>query len=140
MITRNELLEILKINGIPIDSSDDYISSVLLTVRYTKEEIKDALLVLRNGDSAEDKSKNGLHKLFRSDGSLRPDEITQLLGIEVEQKDIIKHTTKKHAISPQQLIFMWAFSFVLAGVGILVYMYVSQVGIFHPSVTLTMQQ
>lgn len=139
MITKSDLIGILKINGVPIDSPDDYISSILLNARYTKSEIDEALFVLRNGDSVEDGQKNGLHKLFRSDGSLRPDEITQLLGIEVNERDLIHKATKKHTISTKLLILMWILSFLLAGTGILVYMYVSQVGIFHPSVTLTMQ-
>ncbi len=143
MITKKEAVEVLKINGVPIDSPDDYIKSILFSARYTEDEVNYAINALRNKESSDEvvarNSSDGLYKIFRSDGSLKPDEITRLLGIEVEQKDIILASKKRHTISTQQLIMMWSASFLLAGIGILVYMYVLQVGVFHPSVTLTMQ-
>lgn len=113
---------------------DEQIRSVLLSARYNNDEVDTALMVLRQNPRTNKTTVEGLHKVFRSDEALRPEEISQLLGIEVDASQFqpVAEVQKNYAIV--QYVVIWFISVVLAVSGILFYMYVSQVGLFHPTV------
>ena len=133
MINREQIESILKINGVKPGSEDDKIRSVLLSARYSKDEVDTAIMVLRENEKTKKTSVDGLHKVFRSDQALKPQEISQLLGIEVDVDHIVESRVKSQQLSNFQTVLISVLSVMLAVAGVLLYMHMHQVGIFHPS-------
>jgi len=134
MIDRNHIEKILEINGMSAAEPDDTIRSVLLSARYDKDEVDTALMVLREDAVTKQIRVEGLHKVFRSDQALRPQEISALLGIEVD----VSHfdpldATLKPEVGVATFFGIWIFSVLLAVCGILLYMHMNSIGFFHPS-------
>lgn len=135
MLQKNDIETILKINGVSTASPDDDIRSVLLSARYNNDEVDTAIMVLRENTKTHQTRVDGLHKVFRSDQALNPSEISALLGIEVQVRDVTQLKNRKREMTMLQTAFVAFFAFGLAVVGVTVAMYVYQVGFFHPSVT-----
>ncbi len=137
MISRDHIETILKINGVAPSSPDEQIRSVLLSARYSKDEVDTALMVLREDMVTKQTRVDGLHKVFRTSEALRPEEISQLLGIDVSIENPIAAQKKRETLSFLHYATIWFLSVIVAVSGILFYMYLHQVGVFHPSVQLT---
>jgi hypothetical protein len=133
MIKRDQVEAILKINGVTPTAPDEEIRSVLLSARYSKDEVDTAIMVLRENTKTNKTRVDGLHKVFRTDEALAPDEIADLLGIEVEISERVQVQSKSRDFSQLQYILVWVLSAIVAVLGILFYMYIYQVGVFHPS-------
>ncbi len=114
-------------------SADEKIRSVLLSARYSKDEVDTAIMVLRENTKTNSTRVDGLHKIFRTDEGLRPEEISQLLGIDVDISDSIASRSKGRELSIFQYIIVWSASIVLAIAGLMFYMYLHEVGLFHPA-------
>ena len=136
MINRTQVESLLKINGVPAGSPDEEIRSVLLSARYTKDEVDTAIMVLRENTKTNKTRVDGLHKIFRTDEGLKPNEISELLGIQVDVNQLPTIKEKSNTISKLYLMFIWVLSVVVAVIGVLIYMYSYKVGLFHPSVGL----
>lgn len=134
MISRDHIETILKINGVSPGSPDEQIRSVLLSARYTKDEVDTAIMVLREDTKTNQTRVDGLHKVFRTSESLDASEISHLLGIDVSIEDRIAERNKRHTFTIFQHIVVWSLSIALAVLSIVFYMYVYKVGVFHPSV------
>ncbi|MEN9921801.1 MAG: hypothetical protein RL097_77 [Candidatus Parcubacteria bacterium] len=132
MITRKQVETILKINGVPASSADEQIRSILLSARYSNDEVDTALMILREDVNTKQTRVDGLHKVFRTGDALRSDEISNLLGIDISIEDKIEERKKKKQISFTQYIVVWVSSVLLAVCGILFYMYLHKIGVFHP--------
>ncbi len=137
MINREQIESILKINGVKPSSADEEIRSVLMSARYNKDEVDTALMVLREDTKTSKTRVDGLHKIFRSSQALQPNEIAQLLGIDVDANNTISVKSKSRDLSTLQQFIVWFLSIVLAVGGIMFYMYHSEVGFFHPSAALS---
>lgn len=133
MINRDQIETILKINGVAPGSPDDKIRSVLLSARYSKDEVNTAIMVLRENTTTNETRVDGLHKIFRSDEGLKPEEISQLLGIDVDISDRVSARKKARNLSTFQYVIVWTASAILAITGLMMYMYVHEVGLFHPA-------
>jgi len=135
MLKRSQVLSILKANGFDETCSDEQIRHVLSSISYNDEEIKKAIDSFRGRVVTDSKNKeDGLHKVFRTNDSLSSEEISSLLGVEVNiderintQKDLRSFTNLYVSI-----IIIMSIFFGLGG--IMSYMYFSQTGIFHPDV------
>ena len=138
MIKRDQIESILKINGVQPTSPDEQIRSVLLSARYSKDEVDTAIMVLRENTKTNKTRVDGLHKVFRSDEALSPEEISQLLGIEIELSDRMQDQGDDRDSSQLQFILLWVLSALLAIVGLLFYMYIYKVGVFHLSTGITL--
>lgn len=139
MIKRDQIESILKINGVAPGSADEQIRSVLLSARYSKDEVDTAIMVLRENTKTNQTRVDGLHKVFRSSEALNSAEISQLLGIEVNiDQAVARQARGAEGISGWLYVVVWVLSVVVAVVGILIYMYLYRVGVFHPSVGLTL--
>ena len=141
MISRDQIETLLKINGISPASPDEYIRSVLLSARYNHDEVDTALMVLRQDSATNQTRVDGLHKVFRSNQGLQPKEISRLLGIEVDASTFA--TAEGQIIvndnfAALQYMIVWFFSVVLAVAGILLYMYLNKVGLFHSATAATL--
>jgi len=133
MIERNHIEKILKINGMSPSEPDDVIRSVLLSARYNDDEIDTALMVLREDTKTKQVRVEGLHKVFRTDNALKPQEISDLLGIDVNLEHYLPPIVQSRTFVTPTLISVWILSLLLAVVGVLLYMHFNNVGIFHPS-------
>jgi hypothetical protein len=137
MISRDQIEKILKVNGVAPGSPDEQIRSILLSARYGKDEVDTAIMVLREDTKTRQTRVDGLHKVFRSTQALKPEEISHLLGIDVTIGDTIVNRNKQRNFTIFQYVFVWVLSVVVAVTGILAYMYLHEIGVFHPSVQLT---
>lgn len=132
---KQDIETILKINGVSPEAPDEEIRSVLLSARYNNDEVDTAVMVLKENTKTHQTRVDGLHKVFRSDEALNPQEISALLGIEVEVKELNLEKTNRREMGTIQSIFVGVVATVIAVSGILFAMYVNHVGIFHPAVT-----
>lgn len=134
MIDPGHIKKILEINGVSSESPEDNIRSVLLSARYNKDEIDTALLVLRQNKDTHKVRVEGLHKVFRTNQALAPQEISKLLGIEVNASSFVEPSLVSSAPSKWQFFIVWLLSVAFAACGMLFFMHMSQIGPFHPSV------
>lgn len=133
MMNKKQIETILKINGFNETTPDDQIRTVLLSARYSKDEVNKAIVMLKQDPNTKEVKVNGLHKIFYSDTHLKPCEISGLLGIDIDLSAPISRRSRNNTISTLQFIAVWFFSVVIAVTGILFYMYLNQIGLFHPS-------
>jgi len=134
MMKREQIESVLKINGVEPTSADEEIRSVLLSARYSKDEVDTAIMVLREDTKTKKTRVDGLHKVFRTNEGLRPDEISQLLGIEVNlNRRVPDDISELNRMSALQNVIIWVLSALIAVLGLVFYMYIYKVGIFHSS-------
>jgi len=133
MFDKRHIESILKINGLANSSPDEEIRSVLLSARFNNDEVETAMMVLRENTKTNQTHVDGLHKVFRTDQALKPSEISQLLGIDV---DIATPMEKKEAAQRYTLLhvfLLWATSMIIAVTAVMLYMYYQDMGFFHPT-------
>lgn len=134
MMKRDQIESVLKINGVQPTSPDEQIRSVLLSARYSKDEVDTAIMVLRENTKTNKTRVDGLHKVFRSNQGLQPDEISQLLGIEVNLSERVQpDSVDSKNFSKLQSIIIAALSLLIAIMSLAFYMYIYKIGIFHSS-------
>ena len=134
MIKRSQIEKILHVNGVSTSSPDDDIRSVLLSARFNKDEVDTAIMVLRKNKTTKQIRVDGLHKVFRTDEALQPSEISELLGIEVDASAFYQAQSRNNATTMVgiQYVTIWLLSVFFAVVTVLMFMYINQVGPFHP--------
>ncbi len=133
MITREKIESILSSNGVTSNVSDDEIRSILLGARFKDDEVDTAIMVLRENCSSQEGRVSALHKVFRSSEALLPQEISELLGIDVTKDLSVKIADKDHRLPVAHLILIAITAFVVAVLIAAIYMYLFKIGIFHPS-------
>lgn len=77
---------------------------------------------------------SGLNTLYRSDQSLKPQEVSALLGIDIDVPEVRVEVHKRRAPSLVQNILVIVFAILLGLGGLMYAMYDAQAGIFHPTV------
>lgn len=135
MTDRSQIESILKVNGLGKTAPDEEIRSVLLSARFNKDEVDTALMILRENTKTSETRVDGLHKVFRSDRVLQPNEISKLLGIDISLRDEVSSATDVKRFSAIELALLSTVSALLAVVCVLLYMYTQNIGWFHPSVS-----
>lgn len=135
MINRNHIESILKLNGVKPGSPDDIIRSILMSARYDADEVDTALMVLRENPKTNQTRIDGLHKVFRTDQTLRPDEIAYLLGVDVAINVRLDSVPQKEGVSKRHYVALTLLSVTLAFLAVTLYMYFEKMGIFHHSMT-----
>lgn len=139
MVKRNQIEAILKMNGVEPTSPDEVIRSVLLSARYSENEVDTALMVLRENTKTNKTRVDGLHKVFRTNEGLKPDEISQLLGIEMNVSERIEYNDDEDGsdvtFTNFQKITILILAFTITIVGFIFYMYIFKIGFFYPSLS-----
>lgn len=135
MIDRSQVETLLRIHGVSPTSPDEEIRSILLSAQYNNDEVNGALMVLRENKDNRTSRIDGLHKLYRTDKSLLPGEVSALLGIEVEVSEVEVKNHRVRTTSGAQNFIMLAFALILAVGGLMYAMYSHGSGPFHPTVT-----
>lgn len=135
MMNKKQLESLLKINGVPPTAPKEVIRSVLISARYTDNEIDTAITILSQETEINpaDPNANGLHKIFRSDQSLKSEEISELLGIDITVGNIEGKNIKNRNLSTREVVIICVTSVLLALIGIIFYMYIYDAGFFHQS-------
>lgn len=139
MINREQIENILKINGVTPAAPDEQIRSVLLSARYNKDEVDTAIMVLRENIKTSRTRVEGLHKVFHTTEALSASEISQLLGIEVDVSDPVGPQAKGRNFTIAHNIIIAVLSVIVAVAGILLYMHLHQIGVFHNTSEITIQ-
>lgn len=133
MLKKEQIEAILRANGINSSSPDEEIRSILLSARFDKGEVDAALMVLKENTKTNLTRVDGLHKVFRSDMGLSPDEVSSLLGINMEIEDFTERRLREEKrIAWLQAIITVVIAIILAFSGVLGAMYIYKVGVFHP--------
>lgn len=140
MIDPRHIEALLRINGLAKTAADEEIRSVLLSARFKEDEVETALMVLRENTLTKQTKVDGLHKVFRTDEALKPDEISRLLGIDVDIRETItvEERNKNRNFTFLQFVILWLTSIILAVSSVLFYMYSHQMGVFHPDVNVAL--
>jgi hypothetical protein len=133
MIEKQQIETLLQIQGMSATSPVEEIRSALLSAEYTAEEVEMAITVLRENVGDNTSRLDGLHKIYRTDISLQPKEITALLGVNFELSDSDIKVHRARGLSGGQNFLVLAVAMVLALSGVIYAMYVNQAGPFHPS-------
>lgn len=137
MIDSRHIESLLKVNGLQKSAPDEQIRSVLLSARFKEDEIETALMVLRENINTKQTKVDGLHKIFRTDQTLSSAEISKLLGINVDIDSInVVEASHKNDIKAWQMMLLWVASLLLALGGIMMYMYSTHTGVFHPTMNM----
>lgn len=139
MIEREQIITLLEIHGMSVRSTDDEIRAVLSSAEYHSDEIENAILSLRTDPataSLADTKKQGLYKIFYSDQGLKPNEVSTLLGIDVEVSQLNLNSS---TLRPKKSTFLINFLIIglstLFAVAALSYgMYANEIGPFNNSV------
>jgi len=136
MLKREQIEAILKVNGIDSSSPDEEIRSILLSARFDKGEVDAALMVLKENTKTNITRVDGLHKVFRSDIGLSPEEVSSLLGIDMEIEDFTERRLKEeNRVAWLQAVITVVIAIILSFSGVIGAMYVYKVGIFHPDLS-----
>lgn len=133
MINKEQVEKLLKAHGLSATAKDEEIRSVLLSAQYKEDEIDSAVMVLRRNIHTNATRVDGLHKVFRSDDTLNSQEISALLGVDVNLEHHVKAGANARKLDGVAGFLVVVFSIFIAVTLLLVYMHAMQFGIFHPS-------
>lgn len=134
-MNKREIETILKINGFDTSATEDQVRAVLLSARYTEDEVNVAISTLRGPSIKAFEKNSSLQNIFYADKRLHAGEISKLLGVDVEINTPISRRSSRSTVSLVQFILVWFFSVVFAVSGILFYMYINEIGLFHSTST-----
>lgn len=127
---------LLRVNGLTTSSSVEEVRVILHSAKYSAKEIDQAMSTLRDGYSTPNIEVTGLHKLFRTDETLKPGEISQLLGKDLYFDVRLDKVLKSREVPPFQFFAITLLSVAVAAISIVFYMYTNEMGLFHQEVNL----
>lgn len=138
MLQKKQIEMILKVNGVDISSSDEEIRSVLLSASFKDNDIETAIMILKENTQTQTSKIEGLHKVFRTNQRLSSEEISTLLGIDVNIDELPAVRRRKNADSVWlQNISVIVTAIGTAFIGVVFAMYIYDVGLFHkPSLSI----
>lgn len=139
MIEKRNIESFMRVNGIPATANDEEIRSVLISARWNENEVDTALMVLKENTTTKQTHVDTLHKVFNTDDRLNSQEISNLLGINVEltDRDVTKVNAKRARTERAQGLLSFGLSIVIALSSIGYLMYQEKAGIFNESSVLT---
>ncbi|MFN3188591.1 MAG: hypothetical protein ACK42D_03580 [Candidatus Paceibacteria bacterium] len=133
MIDKNQIENILRANGIAPSAKDEEIRSLLLSAKWTENDVDTALMVLKENTSTKVTHIDTLHKVFHSDQRLSPTEITDLLGIKTTLTDYdLKNEDNQSGHQNINVLIALILSVLIAVTSVGYVMYKEKAGFFHP--------
>lgn len=134
MIDKNQIENILRANGIAPTAKDEEIRSMLLSAKWTENEVDTALMVLKENTTTNVTHIDTLHKVFHSDQRLSPSEITNLLGITttLTDRDANEKLDKQNVSHSLNVMIAVILSLLIAVTSVGYVMYKEKAGFFHP--------
>ena len=138
MIQREQVAQILRLNGIDIEAPVEEIKSILLSAKWHEDDVETALTVLREDPKKHEEKIETMHKVFRSDEKLKPETISALLGLDVELTQHDVNLSRKRArgqLTAGVALHILLVSLVISSAFIFASMWFLKVGAFHESVS-----
>jgi hypothetical protein len=135
MYSKKDIETVLRINGVDPTSPVATISAVLKEAGYTDTQIEDSLSVLSGRSDGVDRSNPAAQNLLRTEQPLKPQDISGLLGIDINISTIISAKDKRKDLSTSQVFLVIFLSIFSAVAAVLISMYLNDVGFFHPTVS-----
>jgi hypothetical protein len=135
MIDKRHVESLLHLHGMSPTSPEEEIRSVLLSAQYDSKEIDTAITVLRQNTSDNTSRLEGLHKIYRTDQGLKPNEVSELLGIDINVSALEIKNHRARGMTGGEYFIVLSLALVLAFGGLLYAMYEHETGPFHPTVT-----
>lgn len=133
MIDKNQIENILKANGITANAKDEEIRSILLSAKWSENDVDTALMVLKENTVTKVTHIDTLHKVFRSDQRLTPSEITELLGIKTTLSDDAEiHEAGDNKYQTLNIMVAVILSLLITVTSVGYVMYKEKAGFFHP--------
>lgn len=134
MIDRTHIEQILRLNGLAATAADEEIRSVLISARWSKEDVETAITVLRENINTHKSRVDTLHDVFLTDKMLSPEAIHSLLGIDVEvdSSELQTLRVKRETLYQRQIISIFIIAILIAFIFVTIMMYVQKFGPFHP--------
>lgn len=132
MIDRKHIESILQANGITPTANDEEIRSVLVSAKWSENEVDTALSVLKENTQNFETHIDTLHKIFRTDESLSSHEISNLLGIDVDlpsREHRAENSDDNPLLSQHSVIMVVAIMVAFVSLGYV--MYSQKIGPFH---------
>jgi len=132
MIDKKHIESILRANGIAPTAKDEEIRSLLLSAKWTENDVDTALMILKENLTTKETRIDTLHKVFHSDQKLSPDEITNLLGIKTTIKNFdLSHGSLRREVGVTNTIIAIVLSLLIAASSVGYVMYKEQAGFFY---------
>ena len=134
MFKREDVEQMLAVNGVPPTAPDEQIKQLLIDARWNKNDVDTAITVLRENQTTHKQRVDKLHKIFYSDDRLQPETVSALLGIETHFKP---HDTEHPSRRPRssltagQIIRILIVSIALSLLLLLFMMWYMQTGLFY---------
>jgi hypothetical protein len=126
---------ILRANGVSMSSGDDEIKSLLFSARWHEDDIDTALFVLRNDANDNKQRIDAVYdEDFRLQDRMRPETISALLGIEVDDYGLDQ---KEYArgenvgtMGMMGMVFVLSAAIIFSGLVLLLFMFIFKIGVF----------
>ena len=134
MFERSHIERLLRLNSVAITATDEEITAVLSSARWGESDITTALLILKESTKSPATQVDSVHTLYQSDQKLRPELITQLLGIDVDASRsgiMVERGSRKRVLTFFQAVQIIFSSSLLAVVCVSFAMWYFQIGYFH---------
>lgn len=133
MIDKNYVENILRANGIAPTAKDEEIRSLLLSAKWTENDVDTALMVLKENITTKETHIDTLHKVFHTDQKLTPDEINSLLGIKATFNNFsVEQETHDSGVQSISTFIAIVLSILIALSSVGYVMYREQAGFFYP--------
>jgi hypothetical protein len=135
MFDRNQLETFLRINGMSPFNKNEEIKSLLLSARWNEEDVDTALMVLKQNKINKETTVDTVHKVFRSNERLSPQEIQSLLGIEVDYSDTVavSYAEEQIAMERKSTRIAMILALLIAAASVTYVMYQERAGFFYTS-------
>ena len=130
-MNRDQLLTVLKINGLEPTAPEEDVRAVLRNARYSAHEVESALHILRDANAIEDARVDGLHRVFYSDEHLRPNEVASLLGVEMQVDMPIKRWKRGQDFTETEIWIIVIGSILIAVITTVTCMAAAEAGYFY---------
>lgn len=131
------IIETLKQNGVTDVHNEAEVRACLYRLQWHPSDIDRAVRLVTTADTNEAVShQTALHILLRTDERLRPETLSSLLGIELEMtEDEVTHSAQRAAprLTLSRLFVVVFVGVIIASTVMLIIMWFSKVGLFHPT-------
>lgn len=135
MVSKKQLENFLRANGIEPNADDGTVKSVLLAARWNLDDIDAAITVLRENPSTQQQHVETTSHQLSTGKKLSPETISSLLGIsvDIEPADIFMEQRKVPRVTMPVLTFMFAAGLISAIALLALILYAMEIGPFHTS-------
>lgn len=133
MIDRYHIERFLQLNGVSPSAPDEEIKSILISASWHEDDIKTAIMVLRENKQSNEARVDSVHKIFHTDDKLKPETVSSMLGIEmgITSEEIALRRKARNGLTVQEVLRLIGISITLSMLSILLAMWWFDVGLFH---------